>query len=371
KAGFAEALAKVPLVVALAGRPNETTARAHMVLPVLHSLESWGDYVSEEGVLGLMQPTMGPVQVERKAIVALSTGDVFLRSGRKALGLEEGKGPLKWPTFADYLKDEWQRVARDYGSSAPFGEFWESALRRGGVWRQPASPAVALRPEAGRVQAGAAKLQGDGTHALLVYPSSRFYDGRGAERPGLRGAPFCGGPGRDRPWLQEVPDSVTQVAWDSWAEVPTETATKMGLKRGDLVELTSPHGSVEVPAYPTDLVHPGVVAVAMGQGHKFPGAFANEGNAATGTSSQAGYLNVGANPMELLPGAVDPASGGLPHLAVKVTIPASGGRRPLAVPQAQFDQDEREIAQWVELGSARENQLRRRPARDARPPAQD
>src|SRR4029077_2831356 len=195
KAGFAEALAKVPLVVALASRPSETTARAHVVLPLLHSLESWGDYVSEEGVLGLMQPTMGPVQVEGKAVVALSTGDVFLRTGRKALGLEEGKGPLKWPTFADYLKDEWQRVARDYGSSAPFGEFWEGALRRGGVWRQPASPAVPLRPEAGRVQAGAAKLQGDGTHALLVYPSSRFYDGRGA----------------DRPWLHEEAESATQA----------------------------------------------------------------------------------------------------------------------------------------------------------------
>ena len=117
-------------------------------------------------------------------------------------------------------------MARDYGSTAPFGEFWEAALRRGGVWRQPAAPAVTLRPEAGRVQAGAAKLQGDGTHALIVYPSIRFYDGRGA----------------DLPWLQEVPDSMTQVAWDSWVEIPSETATKLGVKRGDLVKLTSPHG---------------------------------------------------------------------------------------------------------------------------------
>ena len=73
---------------------------------------------------------------------------------------------------------------------------------------------------------------------------------------------------------------------------------------------------------------------------------------------QAGYLNAGANPMELLPGAPDPVSGGLPHLAVKVTLAATGGRRPLAVPQAQFDQDDREIAQWVGLGAARETELR-------------
>jgi molybdopterin-containing oxidoreductase family iron-sulfur binding subunit len=66
---------------------------------------------------------------------------------------------------------------------------------------------------------------------------------------------------------------------------------------------------------------------------------------------------------------VDPASGGLPHLAVKVTIAATGGRRPLAVPQAQFDQDEREIAQWVELGSARETELRGRPPEHASRPS--
>jgi molybdopterin-containing oxidoreductase family iron-sulfur binding subunit len=198
----------------------------------------------------------------------------------------------------------------------------------------------------------APKFEGEGSHVLVVYPSSRFYDGRGG----------------DRPWLHEVPDSITQVAWDSWAEIPAETAQKMGIKRGDLVKLTSPHGAIELPAYPTELVHPGIVAVAMGQGHKYPGAFAQQGNAATGTVSQANFLNVGANPIELLPAAPDPASGGLPHLAVKVAIAPTGGRRPLAIPQAQFNQDDREIAQWVGLGPARELELRGKPPEHASRP---
>jgi anaerobic selenocysteine-containing dehydrogenase/Fe-S-cluster-containing dehydrogenase component len=352
KSGFAEALAKVPMVVALAGRPNETTARAHLVLPTLHPLESWGDYMAEEGVLGLMQPTMGPVQVEGKPVAAKATGDVFLALGRAALGLEEGKGPLRWSAFQDYLKDEWQKLAKEQGATAAFSDYWEAALRRGGAWRTPSTPAPALRSEAGRIQPGAPKLDGDGSHTLLVYPSLRFYDGRGA----------------DRPWLQEMPDSITQVSWDGWVEVPTETAQKMGLKRGDLVKLTSPHGAIELPAYPTDLVHPGVVAVAMGLGHKFPGTFARQGTHAPGTVSQPEYLNTGANPIELLPATPDTASGGLPYLAVKVALTATGGRRPLAVPQAQFDQDEREIAQWVELGAARELDLRgRAPEHASRP----
>jgi anaerobic selenocysteine-containing dehydrogenase/Fe-S-cluster-containing dehydrogenase component len=349
KSGFAEALSKVPLVVSLASRPNETTARAHLVLPTLHPLESWGDYAAEEGVLGLMQPTMGAVQIDGKAVDGKPTGDVFLSLGRQALGLEEGKGPLRWVSFQDFLKEEWQKTARDYGNTGPFNDFWETALRRGGVWRAGAAPAVSLRPEAGRIQAAAPTLEGSGSHALMIYPSSRFYDGRGG----------------DLPWLHEVPDSITQVAWDSWLEIPAETATQMGIARGDLVKVTSPHGAIELPAYPTELVHPGVVAVSMGQGHKYAGAFAQQGNAATGTTSQANFLNVGVNPIELLPAAPDPSSGGLPMLAVKVSLARTGGRRPLAIPQAQFDQDDREIAQWVELGAARELELRGKPPEHA------
>jgi molybdopterin-containing oxidoreductase family iron-sulfur binding subunit len=249
KSGFAEALGKVPLVVSLASRPNETTARAHLVLPILHALESWGDYEAEEGVLGLLQPTMGPVSIEGKPVAARATGDIFLGVGRQALGLEEGKGPLRWATFEEFLKEEWQKVARGYGQAGPFMEFWEAALRRGGVWRRAAPVAVSLRPEAGRIQAPPPRLEGDGSHVLVVYPSARFYDGRGG----------------DLPWLHELPDSVTQVAWDSWLEMPAETAKTMGVARGDLVKVTSPHGAIELPAYPTELIHPGAVAVALVQ----------------------------------------------------------------------------------------------------------
>jgi molybdopterin-containing oxidoreductase family iron-sulfur binding subunit len=196
--------------------------RAHLVRR-LHALESWGDYAAEEGVLGLMQPTMGPVQIDGKAVDGKAAGDVFLSVGRQALGLEAGKGPLRWATFQEFLRDEWQKTAKDYGSTGSFTDFWDTALRRGGVWRIGAAPAISLRPEAGRIQAAAPKLEGSGSHTLMIYPSSRFYDGRGG----------------DLPWLHEVPDGVTQVAWDSWLEIPAETAKQMAITRGDLVKVTS------------------------------------------------------------------------------------------------------------------------------------
>jgi len=354
KAGFANALAKVPLVVAVASRSNETTARAHLVLPSLHPLESWGDYAAQDGVIGLMQPTMGPVQIEGKAVDGKSTGDIFLSVGRKALGLEAGKGPLRWDTFQDFLKEEWQKTSKEYGIGGSFADFWEAAQRRGGIWRNAAPAPVALRPEAGRVSGVGPALEGDGSHVLVVYPSIRFYDGRSA----------------DRSWLQEAPDPITQVTWDAWVEVPTETARSLGLTRGDLVKLTSPHGSVDLPAYPTDLIHPGAVAVAMGQGRELPGAYASGQRAPGATNPQPNsFLNVGANPIRLLGGAPERNSGGLPHLAVKVSLAKTGARRALPVPQATFDQDERELARYVGLSAARELVMRGGPPADASRPS--
>ncbi|HEX9125037.1 MAG TPA: molybdopterin-dependent oxidoreductase [Methylomirabilota bacterium] len=357
KSGFAEALAKVPLVVSLASRPTDTSAKAALVLPSLHPLESWGDYVPRDGVIGLMQPAMGPVMIDGKPVNGKATGDILLSVGRQALGTEEGKGPLKWASFQDYVKEQWQGFAREHGAGKAFPDFWEESLRRGGVWRAPAAAAAAgagagVKMDASRLGLEPAKLEGDGTHALIVYPSLRFYDGRSA----------------DQPWLQEAPDTMTQIAWDGWVEVPGETATRLGLSRGDMVKLTSPHGSIELPAWPSKTLHPGAVAVAMGQGHEFPGNYAKGGRVRSDVGGTV-VLNAGANPIRLLGGAPEAASGGLPHLAVKVSLVKTGARRPLAIPQSTFDDENRGIADIVGLAAAREMELRGKPPEDASHPS--
>ncbi|MCI0548336.1 MAG: molybdopterin-dependent oxidoreductase [Candidatus Rokubacteria bacterium] len=339
KAGFAEAAAKVPMVVSLRNRPDETTSRASVVLPALHWLESWGDAASRDGVVGLMQPTMGPVQIDGKPVEGKNIGDIFLALGRGALGTEVGKGPLPWESTQGLVRQDWAARAKEAGQGAD--AYWEQALRRGGVWREVGSVPVSVRPEAGRVAAAAATLEGNG-HALLIFPSIRFYDGRSA----------------DSAWLQEVPDVMTQVAWDGWVEIPAETAKRLGVERGDIVSLTSPHGKIELPAWPSESLHPEAVAVAMGEGHRFEGAYA-----------RARGLNTGANPMELLGPTPDPASGGLPYLAVKIALARTGARRPLAIPQATFDQDDRELAQHLSLQAARELELRGKPPEHASHPS--
>lgn len=313
--GFAEGLKKIPVVVSFSDQPDETTQQAHLVLPDLHPLESWGDFSPREGVVGLMQPTMAPVFDSR------AVGDVLLSVGRQVLGSPAGKGPFRWETFAEYLKEQWRGIAREYAPATPFDQFWEEALRRGGAWKDVATVPVQARPAP--VQGKPATMEGDSQGlALLVYPSLRFYDGRGANKP----------------WLQEAPDTMTQVAWDSWVEVPAEVAKKLGLQQGDLVKVTSPHGAIELPAYISESLHPGAVAIPIGQGHTAYGRYAKDR---------------GANPLTLLPGR-----GMLPFLSVRVALTKTGGRRPLAIPQATQDQDDREIAQHVGLAAARELELR-------------
>ena len=328
KADFASALKKVPFVVSVLDAMDETTAQAHLVLPDLHSLETWGDFSPMDGVHGLMQPAMGPVP----GFQARAAGDLLLSVGKAALGAPEGKGPLRWESFQIYLKEQWQKLARELAPGKPFEAFWEESLRRGGAWKPVPPVAVTLRGEALKAAASVPKLQGDANgFALLAYPSSRFYDGRGANKP----------------WLQEAPDTMTQVVWDSWVEIPAESARKLDIRQGDLVRLTSLHGSIELPAYPSESLHPGAVAVPIGQGHTAYGRYATDKGKPRGAS-----------PIALLASEPETLSGGVQWLSVRVTLARSGGRRPLALLQATADQDHREIAQHVGLAAARELELR-------------
>jgi molybdopterin-containing oxidoreductase family iron-sulfur binding subunit len=311
----AEAIRKVPFVVSFSNQPDETTDLAHLVLPDTHWLESWGDYSPREGVVGLMQPTMKPIRDARPM------GDVLLGVARSVLGVEEGKGPLPWATFEQYLKSSWEPVVK--------GD-WSAALGQGGAWRDVPVAGVSAKPAP--VEVGAAALEGDAAgYALLAFPSVRMFDGRGASRA----------------WLQEAPDPMTSVAWDAWVEMAEETARSLGIARGDVVRVTSPHGAIELPAYPRPGLHPRAVAVPIG--HRYARYHVPRYVGAPATTQ---------NPVALLSGTPEPTSGGVQYLGVRVTLARTGGRRPLAVLQATFDQDHRHLAREVDLRTAREEALR-------------
>ncbi len=318
--GFDRALAKVPFVVALASFADETTARADLVLPVHTPLESWGDFEPQVGVHGLLQPVLRPLFPTR------SPGDILLAVARR-MG-EDVASKLPWTDFYTYLRERWQELHRRLAPDRDFEAFWQDALRQGGVWEDVRPESVRLAPGVFSLRFEPPVLEGPTSGeapVLWVYPSLHYWDGRGANRP----------------WLQEVPDPVTKVVWDAWVEVHPETARGLGVTTGDVVELASPYGRIELPVYVYGGLRPDVVAVPIGQGHASYGRYAQ---------------GRGANPIELLGPRPEAVSGGRVWLSVRVRLTRTGRRYPLVSTAARDRQLGRGIAQVIGVEELRRAQ---------------
>ncbi|MSR22846.1 MAG: 4Fe-4S dicluster domain-containing protein [Gemmatimonadetes bacterium] len=312
-AGFAAALGSVGFKVVISDRLDETARLADLVLPKSHWLESWGDSNPRPGLWTVQQPAMRTVP----HFDSRPVGDILLTAARR-LGQDLGS-----ETFYDYLRAGWSDLHAAAGSpGGTFDEFWREALRSGVVELPSIEPIVPVLQTPDRALAfEAPALDGEGL-ALVVYPSSRFGDGRGANRP----------------WLQELPDPVSKISWHSWVELHPETVSELGLRSGDIVRVISPHGEVEVPVYPYPGIRRNTAAVAMGGGHTSFGRWAD---------------GRGVNPMVLLPSEIEQPSGALVHLATRVRIEPTGEWRRLATVAGADNQQGRPIAPAVELAALR------------------
>jgi molybdopterin-containing oxidoreductase family iron-sulfur binding subunit len=234
-ARFAEALQRVPFKVALSSYPDETAQLCDVVLPDHHPLEAWGDAEPVRGTLALQQPVMEPVFDTRAA------ADVLIDLARS----DAAAAPrFPWATYRDWL------IQRFPGGKNAFAAALAKGLASGSVLSRRAAP--------GSVSVGPAELLGEGEYFLVVYPSP------------LLGA----GAGANKPWLQELPDPVSKICWQSWVEIHPETARRLGVEAGDHVTVTTQAGAIEAPAYIYLGVRPDTVAVALGRGHTAYGRYA-------------------------------------------------------------------------------------------------
>jgi molybdopterin-containing oxidoreductase family iron-sulfur binding subunit len=308
--GFAQAFSGVGFKVAFATEPDETTALADLVLPDRHFLESWGDSNPRPGVYAIQQPSMQPVpHFDSRAF-----GDVLL-SVAGQMG-----NPIGPETTYDHLVARWQELHGRSGSNLDFESWWKTALKSGAVMvgAPTSQEAVALQNPDAALTFETPSLQGDGEFTLLVYPSSRFGDGRQANRP----------------WMQELPDPVSKLAWHSWVEMHPAAAERQGLRRGDVVTVRSPNGEVSLPLYTYVGIREDAVGIAMGGGRENSGRYAN-GN--------------GVNPIRLLPAVAEQPSGTLALVSTRVSVEATGERYRLASIEGSDYQSDRNIAPAVAL----------------------
>jgi anaerobic selenocysteine-containing dehydrogenase/Fe-S-cluster-containing dehydrogenase component len=275
---FAEAFAKVPFKVSTAAVLDETAAACDLILPNLHGLERWDDLTPRAGVAGLMQPVIEPVRG------GMHTGDVLLKVAKAVGGPVAG---FNAPSFEAYLKSEWQKTLK----ATDFDTAWREALGRGGKFdgdiaiEQPklsATSALAFTKP---------MFDGTGDYVFMPYPSMQYHDGRGANKP----------------WLLENPDPITKITWQSWVEIHPDTAARLDVREGEIVELASPHGKLRVPVYVYAGVRPDTLAMPLGLGHTEYGRYAK---------------GRGGNALDLI-GAAD-GQGFLPYVATRVSVAKTG-----------------------------------------------
>ncbi len=309
-----DALAKVPFKVAFASYLDETASASDLVLPLDSALEGWGTHLAscqpEALELTLQQPLMEKLYPDGTR----SLGDVLLDLLRRRRP-DEYKA---YPDFYAYLKSALTKNKSAFEGGEADGElFWSEALSHGVLKlaavepahapaKTPARPvakasggeAVSTRLEAADLDlAGSGPQAADEAHAFYLAPAVRsgFRDGRHANLP----------------WMQETPDSMTTIVWDSWAEFHPKAAERLGIKEGDIVEIASASGSLKVQAYLFPGLHPDVVGVPLGQGHQGMGRYA-EGR--------------GVNPFKILDPVFDRATGELALYATRVKVTPTGER---------------------------------------------
>ena len=306
---FKDALGKVPFIVSFSSFMDETTELANLILPNNTTIESWGDTFPRESVYGLIQPVMTPVFNTR------NTGDVILSvSGQ----VEEIKGRFTQTTFYDYLQNSWKEIWAGTSGEGDFETFWNKSLERGGYYKDLPSKQVSLTPAVANINFTEPEFIGEGEFYFMAYPSYKYYDGRGANKP----------------WLQELPEAITTGVWSSWVEVHPDTAEKLGVKLGDFLSIESPQGVIETQVYVYQGIRPDTLSVMIGQGHTSYGRYAKDR---------------GVNPITILPLATDAKSGGFAWLSTKVSAAKVNKSEQFVQTQYTTTQHDRDIAQAISL----------------------
>ena len=276
----ADALKRVPFIVSFGSFVDETSALADLILPDHSFLESWVDAAPESGSAKAAPSKFGPVM--RPLYDTRSTPDVLLEVSRE---LATPIAPAFPNTFEEYLSQEG-------GTLVP-----PIAAATGTVRLKPDTTSTSRKPQAASpVQWAEPVFDGEASqypYHFMPYASQGLYDGSLAHLP----------------WLQEMPDPMTSGMWCSWVEINEKKAIELGIKQGDLIEVTSTQGSVRAPAFLNPGIAPDAVAMPVGQGHTNYTRYAS---------------NRGVNPIAILAPSTVAETGMLAWSATRVKIARVG-----------------------------------------------
>lgn len=299
-AGFQAALKKVKTVISFSTFEDETVVESDYVFPDHAALESFGYQRvllgSDREAYSSIQPVVAPIH-DTKATADVLLAAILAMGGNLA-------SDIPYTDEVDYLQKTITPLIEKEGfyTAEELPTFWSKWLQFGGWWKTTpelgsSEEIINLDQELLLSPPQSAK-EGETFH--LVSFATQMGDGNGANRP----------------WLQETPDPMTTVTWNSWIEIHPKTAEQLGIHDDDIVEVKSSNGnfSVEAIVYLYPAIRPDTVAIPFGQGHTALGRYA-EGR--------------GCNPAIVWSPEFNQA-GDLALSDTTVTIKPTGKRRPLA-----------------------------------------
>ena len=292
-----QALEKVPLIASFGSFIDETSIFADLILPDHSPLESWIEDVPDSGslrtVVSVAPPAVLPLHETR------AMPDVLLDLAHQLGG--NLATALPWKTYDDAIQADFAALYKAKGSkdAKTADDFWSNAQQQGGWWgpEEAAAPSAnGSKSAAGPMKYAAAQFDGNESefpYHLMPFPSQMLYDGSLASLP----------------WMQEAPDPMSTAMWGTWVELNPATASKLGIKQADLVEVASQHGTLQAPAMITPGIAPDVVAMPIGQGHENFTRYAS---------------NRGANPISILAPVSVAGTDALAWAATRVKISRVG-----------------------------------------------
>lgn len=300
-----EALARLPFYVHIGSFPGEMAQFADLLLPGTMYLEEWGYDHSLPGTLAtetrLKQPVV-EIHSDSRAIADIVFGIARSLGGNVAQSFEGIGGDARG--FVKYRTDgliEWDKFVAE-------GVWAGSTYKYGKQDQIFKTPSRRFEFTSGNYESFA-RVVGSGGIASMPHFEPPAFLGSEADYPltllVYHPVMNLAGGSQNYPWAQEIYLVMHGRGWQNFIEVNRQTAEKLGFRDGDLVWVESAFGKLKVTARVFQGMHPGVAAMALGQGHYAYGQW---------------QKGIGVNPGDILGADYDRVSGGAAMLNTRVRI---------------------------------------------------
>jgi molybdopterin-containing oxidoreductase family iron-sulfur binding subunit len=271
-------------IVRLGYYEDETAEKSDWNFPATHYLESWGDATTGDGTIVPIQPLIQP----------LFGGMTELEFLARLTG-ESQTNP-------------YEIVQTTFNGSE---ESWKRFLFNG--YLEGSAPAPANLPIDRLMNVPKSSNVSAPTKdnlEVVFYRDAKMDDGRYANNG----------------WMQELPDPITKMTWDSTVLVSRKTARELGVQNGDLVEITMNGSSVIGPIWTQPGMADYSLGLALGYGRE------KTGRVGTG---------VGFNAYQIFSGK---------YIEVGATIRKTGETHVLATTQSHWSMEGRAIVREANVG---------------------